>query len=58
MMTPAIPPDSDEEPDSHTLHHIRRKFQIVFGNRCIPGDDFLRKHYRVSPDGDLIMIIS
>jgi len=44
--------------DYESLHRIRQKFQIVFGNTCILRDDILKKRYRISSDGDLIMIIS
>jgi hypothetical protein len=57
MMTPAVFTDSPAD-DTCSLPQIRRKFQMVFGNPCTMGDDLLRKRYRISPEGDLIMIIS
>ena len=57
-MTEAARQDYCEERDLFSLQRIRQKFQIVFGNPCTIGDYILIKRYRVSPEGDLIMIIS
>jgi len=57
-MKEAARQDYCEERDLFSLQRIRQKFQIVFGNPCTIGDDILIKRYRVSPEGDLIMIIS
>jgi hypothetical protein len=57
-MTSAELIHSTHADDYESLHRIRQKFQIVFGNTCTLKDDILRKRYRVSSDGDLVMIIS
>jgi len=57
-MTPAVSRNSSHETDYATLDRIRQKFQLVFGSRCMLGDDILIKRYRISSEGDLIMIIS
>ena len=57
-MTSAVFRNSSHEMDCASLDRIRQKFQIVFGSRCMLGDDILIKRYRISSEGDLIMIIS
>jgi hypothetical protein len=58
MMTSAVLTGSPQGQDYHSLQQIRRKFQLVFGTECTMSDDVLRRRYRVSPEGDLILIIS
>jgi hypothetical protein len=48
-----VPPDTD----IRTLHLIRQKFREVFGCEATLSDDVLVRRYRVTGDGDLIMII-
>jgi hypothetical protein len=57
-MSSATAENSYREPDYDSPQQIRKKFQLVFGSRCTLEDETLKKRYRVSPDGDLIMIIT
>ena len=50
--------NSLEGRDPHSLALIRQKFQIVFGTPSSLGDEILRKRYRISADGDLIVVIA
>jgi hypothetical protein len=43
--------------DFQTLTLIRHKFRDVFGCDATMSDEALARHYRVSGDGDLIMIL-
>lgn len=43
--------------DSRTLRSIREKFREVFGCETSMKDEVLVQRYRVSGDGDLIMIL-
>lgn len=44
-------------PDMQALLLIRQKFREVFGYDATMNDEALVRHYRVSGDGDLIMIV-
>lgn len=43
--------------DPRTLQSIREKFREVFGCETSMKDEALVRRYRVSGDGDLIMIL-
>jgi len=45
------------ETDTGNLPAIRQKFREVFGCDATMNDDALVRHYRVTGDGDLIMIL-
>ena len=45
------------EYDNRRIYLIRQKMQEVFGGECTLNDDMLLKHYRITDDGDLIMIV-
>jgi hypothetical protein len=43
--------------DGEKLLKIREKIREVFGRETVMNDAVLSRHYNISPDGDLIMII-
>jgi hypothetical protein len=57
MASTLIRKDTQASPDPRALQLVRQKYREVFGCEAPLNDDALARRYRVTGDGDLIMIL-